>query len=557
MNKLFHWERGVLSPFPSYDKSTSAYQPLLDTNSFDDLENLLMESFESRANEIEFYLPAYRFLYKRQESERLLALLQLHRDCLRPTDTEVDPEIHLLQAVLVFWPECGPVRAMIVSYLNQLYGKCPHYNTFIKQCGVEQTPGLAALKQLESCLRYDTGQVVYMPIKGVGRVMEINTHFGTARIQFESGEQLSLRIDEAERLAQSLPKDHFLSRRVSSPEEFRQLAEHNPGELLRLVFTSVKKDLALVELRDMLTGVISDEHWTDWWGRARRDNRLVVEPGAKPTIRWNSSAAEAVSAISEQFDQATALEKIVLLKKHAGRSTDLAARMQAALIDEADRLRVDQPSVALEITLELERVQSTGALHPACTPAELLNDTNAVEIIAGVSDRIARRKALVLIAAVRTDWPDLYARLLQSEADTQNIALLYEALRNSEHADLATRIVQQTITDPPSAPRLFLWLCREMPERKEIAEYTDYSFLLSLFRTLENKAFKGLHSGLRALFDLGGAADRAIVNLELRQAGRMLDLLDRDTALEQYRKERVVEEIFQRFPELHANKKVD
>jgi transcription elongation GreA/GreB family factor len=94
-----------------------------------------------------------------------------------------------------------------------------------------------------------------------------------------------------------------------------------------------------------------------------------------------------------------------------------------------------------------------------------------------------------------------------------------------------------------------------MPSRPELLARANIEFLLGLLRVLDNKAFKGQHASLRKLFDSGEAADKAAASLDAAGAARVLDALNRDSGLEDYRKDRVREHIFSRHPHLHGEKK--
>jgi transcription elongation GreA/GreB family factor len=413
---------------------------------------------------------------------------------------------------------------------------------------------LDTLRQFESWLRYDNGQAVYMPQKGVGRIKDVNLALGVVRAQFEGKEQISMKIDEAQRLMQSLSKDHFLSQKLDHPQTLMDMAKADPGELLRLLFASVRRPLVLSELREMLTGIITEAAWSAWWGQARKDNRLMIGSGTKPLVTWNESAADAAVAIGSRFTQASPHEKLEMMQKHAGRSTDLAADMLQSLVKDANEALSANPALALEIALTLEKVTLVKETPFSFTPAGLLARADAADIIAGVKDRLMRRKAIQLVAEARNDWPEVYFRLLRTEADVQSLALMYGMLREKAGPEPLQQALEHTFSDPPTAPRFYLWLCNELPKRAELKEYANWAFLQSLLRNLDNSLFKGTHANLRKLFDLGEAVDYAAATIDVECAGRLLEALAREGTLEDYRKERLRREIYQRYPQLHEKK---
>jgi transcription elongation GreA/GreB family factor len=550
----YNWETGFLLVEPVFPKTVADYQALLDAGDLDKLDDLLMERMDAGPQDIAFFLPAYRSLIKRQETGRAEALLQLHFDCLASRE-DVNAQSALVQAILGVWPECALAREVVVDHLKTMYADSPNAGQLIKTfSGQDAAKGVAPLRQLELWLRYDEGRILYIPAKGAARVRESNPKLGVIRIVFGNNEQLSLRIDEARRLAQSLPKEHFLAKKYERPGELIRKAESDPAGVLEDVFAGVNKPLALAELRDMLSGVVDEAQWAAWWGRARKDNRLTVSAGTKPVVHWNSSAANAALAIAGQFERASSYEKLALFQQHAKRSEQLGLTMLRGLVCDANAAAKSNPSLALEIALTIEKMPAMDDAPLGLTPEGMLKRGDAAAVIAGIRDRLIRRKAVALLLQVRDDWRDAYLQLLQTESDTHILTALYDTLNAKEHSEACTAAVQRTISDPASTPGFYLWLCKEMTKRHELASLMNGDFLFPLLGVLDHDAFKGHYPALRKLFDLGEAADRAVASLDAPSCRRLLDAIGRDRELEDYRKERVRQEIFQHFPELHENK---
>jgi transcription elongation factor GreA len=553
MPGTYQWEDGILLHVKTFPKTAVEYQLLLDKSDYDGIENLLMERFDASPQAIEFFLPAYRAFAKRKETDRAAALLALHVDSLRARGDSTS-EVALFSAVLGVWPDCGPARDGLLLHLRTMYADSPNFDRLVKLLNVPQGQGTDALRLLEAWLRYDEGRAVYMAAKGVGRVKEINTTLWVLRVLFESGEQVSLKIDEAQRLAQPLPKGHFLARKLDETAHLKQLAESDPPALLALLFASVKSPLGLAELRGMLSGIVPDAAWTAFWGRARKDHKLVVGAGARPEVRWSGSAADAASDIARHYASASPYEKLDMLQKHAGRSEDLAREMVAGLVKDASAALAKTPSLSLEIALELGDMPAAAGISFGFAPRDLLLRGDCADIISEIKDKNARKKAMALAVEARDDWPQLFARLLQSEQDAQALAWLYDTLVDKGNSSLVEQLVSRTLSDPASSPRLYVWLCQRITDRPELSGRANVEFLLTLLRVVENKAFKGLHAQLRKLFDFGEPADKAASTLGEKESARLLEALGRDTGIEDFRKERLRQEIYQRHPQLHEKK---
>ena len=545
-------ETGIVLPLQSLAAPVPEYQPIIEKGDLDALESLFMERIDSAPENIGFFLTGYRFFIKRKEQDRAAALLQLHAENLQAKQDATN-EIALCSAVLVFWPSCALARDGMVRHLRRMYKDSPHFEELYAKLDIEKSTGPDTLRLFETWLRYDEGRVVYMPSRGAGRVKEVNLAVGKLRVVFESGEQMSFKIDEAQRLCLSLPKEHFLSVKLDDPKRLAALAESDPGELLSFLFKSVNRTLAMAELRDMLRGIVPDAVWTAWWSKARKDRRLtVVGSGTKPQVRWNESSDAAATAIMRQFAAASGLEKCTLFQQHAVRFPEFREPMTAGIVSDANAAMQSDPSLALELFLELADFTKGNIPGITFSPEDLFVRGDPAGIIAGVKDRLLRRSAIALAAKCCPDWPAVYLRLLQDEADAQCLAFLYESLRDKGHEGLSDKAVSQALGDPVSMPRFYAWLCREMPARPELL--ANASFVVTLLHFIDNKAFKGLNAGLRKLFDLGEAADRAVTNLDEPDAVRVLESLNKDNGLEDYRKDRIREEIYHQHPHLHEKK---
>jgi|WetSurMetagenome_2_1015567.scaffolds.fasta_scaffold00017_26 transcription elongation factor GreA len=554
MSFEYPWDSGIVISQPPIPAAPPEYKPLIEKGEFDAIETLVMGRIDASPGDVAFLLPAYRIFIKKKQHDRTEALLQLHLDALRQKD-DARAEITLCCAVLGFWPDCRLCRDALLRHLQKMYAASPGLSRFVAHLGTREASGLDPLSLLESWLRYDEGRVVYMPSKGVGRVREVNIALGVLRVAFESGGQMSFKIDEARRLCRSLSKDHFLSKKIHEPAPLREKAEQDPAGLLSLLFESEQRSMLLAELRDMLSGIVDDSKWTSWWGRARKDNRLMVGSGARPEISWSESAADAEAAIAAQFATADPLEKLELFKKHAGRSAALAASMRAAIAKDAESAREGNPSLSLELAFALGPSSRAAAPELAFSPADLLKDARVAGTVLNMKDKTARKKASQMILDAREDWPDVFCSLMAAEADPSTVEFLYESLREKGFEKCCEDTVRKALDSPAAFPHFYVWLCREMPSRPELKSRADAGFLVSLLRLLDDKSFKGYHATLRKLFDLGGAADWAATTLSSDEAARVLDLLNRDSGLEDFRKDRLREEIFHNHPHLHEGKK--
>jgi transcription elongation GreA/GreB family factor len=554
MAQKYIWENGIVGAVQPIGPAPSEYQSILEKGDFDALEAELMAHIDSSPVDIAFFLPGYRLLVKKKEQSRAEALVQLHTGTLRERD-EWAAETALCSALLGFWPDCATARDALLHHLKRMYAESHGYEKFAANLSVAQSSGLDTLRLFEAWLRFDEGRCVYMPSKGVGRVREVNIGLAVLRITFESGGQMSFKIDEAQRLCMPLSKDHFLAKKLDAPDEMRNLAKSAPRDLLALLFASVKRPLPLPELREMLSGLVPETGWTSWWASARKDPRITVGEGTRGVVTLNDSADDAAASILRRFSEADPRDKTDLFRKHGARSKDLAIAMLSAIVADANAALDSNPSLAFELAVQLQLLGKDAGIGLSFTPASLAGRDDSVALVAGMQDRAARKKAVALIGENRSDWPQAMAAVARRESDAQIIAFIYSELCDKGETEVVERVVSSVLDDPSSAPHFYLWLCKEMPGRPELKARANAEFLLALLRMLDNGAFKGYYTALRKLFDLGEAADWAVTVLSSDEAVRVLDALLREKGLEDYRKDRMRQEIYHVHPELQEKKK--
>jgi transcription elongation GreA/GreB family factor len=239
-----------------------------------------------------------------------------------------------------------------------------------------------------------------------------------------------------------------------------------------------------------------------------------------------------------------------LARKHAGRSPELASVLVRGLAEVAQQSRIDDPSLALEVLLALEKLPAPAGAEIDFDVPALLGLHDPVPLVAGVQDRGLRERALALVRELRADWPELYARCLRAESDTRTLALLYETLRREAPGEVLSRAIDDVLARPQMAPRLFTWLCRELRKRPELDARGDWRLLRRLLDTFTEEAFRGLRAPLRELFDAGGLGTELTARLDMEQSEQLLQVLQRDLGLEEHRKDLLRAVVRARHPEL-------
>lgn len=521
----------------------------IEAGNLDAVDDLVMSHLEESPEDLRFYVPILAALVKKKEMQHTSTLLQLIVEMLEGEQHQ-ETEAILMRAVLEFWPENELARNRLVQRLSEAYGSSPNFRIIAEQLdafGPKSSP--KALEQLEAWVRLDEGTPVYLPARGAGRVTEINVKLGKVRVTFQGTGLMSFGLAEASKTLEVLDKDHFFLAKLERMDELQQLAQDDPGELLRRLFSSIDKPLTTSELKEMLSGIIDAKKWSTWWGKAKQDSRLVVGSGARPTVKWTDSAEAAESQIIEQFKSADLREKLAIARKQVGRSEQLDALIAHDLLDEAVRDTAQQPSLALEILVDLERHADGVGEKRLQELRNLMSRGDVAEVVMGVADRNARRRCMTLVQEYRDDWADVYIEMLTLESDNQLIKHMYETLCAKDGRQVR-ELVARVLSAPETALNFYIWMCREMDSREELSEKQNWAFLQVLLSSINKEALKGARNELRGYFDSGGPADRAIDSLSEDEARQMLDMMERLGEPEEYRQARIRGKILAKYRNL-------
>jgi transcription elongation factor GreA-like protein len=118
------------------------------------------------------------------------------------------------------------------------------------------------VRRLEGLLQYDVGAIVWMDGKGAGRVAEVNFGLEGFKVDFEKQRGVTVGFRAAAKLLKALEPDHLLRRKIEEPESLAVLRDRSPSELLRATLVSHGRPMTASEIKEALSGVVSEAQWT-------------------------------------------------------------------------------------------------------------------------------------------------------------------------------------------------------------------------------------------------------------------------------------------------------
>ncbi len=517
-------------------------QDLIDQKKFDALEALWTGKMEENASDLPFFFGVAAAAKKKGAGAAAVKWLRFLADY--HDAAAGDGRIQVLLEIARMSPTDADVRAELAAALRSRYAGHPVLAAVLAQFSVEKaTDPHETAGRISRWLRFQPGEIYFMPGRGAGRLVEMNPALDVMRVEV-GGARVPLSLVSAEKNLAPLPPEHFLRKKVEDPKALSGLAEKEPAETVRWLLASFGRPLTVQEIKDHLSGIVTEDRWSAFWAAARKHPQMLVSGSAKSAkVTWSESAGAAEQSVRSAFEKATPQARIDLARKHAKRSKDLARWMGQALAADAVRVAGREPALAWELSQAAARFVPG---EPEAFPAvALLASPDLRRVVGEIRDHQAREKALEAVRASKPDWAELFIEQISREDDARVLTMLFSAL-GDRAADLSRRILRS----PRSAPRAFVWLCERMHAE---GKAEPASLFVTLTDAMRMDEFSALKARMKEFFEPGGFAVALVRSAGSEEEARdFLQALDRVFGLEEHRRATVREALLMKFPELRA-----
>ena len=529
---------------------------------FEAVEEAWMARLEQDPEDLAFFTGIARALAKAGEGDTARFLLELLDESLTGNG-RWQLRLQLLRRAGQLYLDPGKIHPAIMASLKELYNHLPSYQQMVEKVGltraVDDLPKTwKKVERLIGLLAFDIGSIVHMEGKGAGRVEEVNMALESFMVRFEGDLELRVGFGGAAKLLESLPPEHVLYRKLENPGELEALRDEAPGKLLETIFESYDGPLTGAQIKRIVAGLVDEKKWNSWWTAARKHPQVIAAPKVKRAYAWAASSEDAQDVVWEAFERADPRQRIDLLRRDGARDAGLRSRMAEALSKQAAVLADDEPGLACEIWLNLER---SGEAPRAAewSPRVLiagLDDVspalreNPKNLFAGIKDRAFRERSYKLASEIRQDWPELYTELLWQEQDPRSLDFLSSALEK-ESAERLDRVLDQILSQPRKNPAAFVWFVERAAKRPEWRARNPIRLLKQLLWTLGDSAFSSFRAArLAPLADSGGTLPLLLDHLTEAQAAEAEAAIAKAAGLDGYHRQPLINAIHLRFPNL-------
>lgn len=524
---------------------------LIHKKKFDDLETLWMEQVERDPSDVEAFLTAAKALRKAEQRTQSDTLLGLLSDALKERKLWTQ-RLQVLKEIGRLSKHPATLRPSLEDALRKAYGDHKSFaRTFqFANFGDPLSNPVERTEKIELWLNYDVGACFFMTGRGAGVVTELNPELGVCRLDFERDKRVSVPLGATAKYLVPLPDGHVLREKFSDPDGVKKRAKESPAEFFARILQSFGRPMMMAEVRDAVIGIVPEEKWSSWWNNARKNPRIVTSgTGAKATYAFAGSQSDAEAAVRRDFDRSDVKTKLDLARKHSARSQEIADFFSSSLAAEAARLARTDASMSWQILTTLESLP--GHFTATIEPSSLLTGAMASRIVAGITDKALRERALTLVRENHPDWPKVYGEVFFLDQEPRILSSVMAALEEAQQTDITGRLIDETLRYPRRHPHAFFWLVKRLNDEPVMSERANYTLLFQILDALTHDEFSSVRARLRELFDKGALAVRIVMSQDNEdQARKLVETLDRYGALEEYRRDIIKAAALMKYPTL-------
>lgn len=526
-------------------------QQLIQQKKFEELESLWMSQLDQDPSDVDAFLTTAKALRKAEQRSQSDTLVGLLSDSLKERGLWAE-RLQVLKEIGRLAKHPANLRPQFEEALRKAYGSHKSFDrafAFSKFNDPQSNP-VERTEKIEAWLTYDQGECFFMPGRGAGCVTELNPELGICRLDFEKDKRVSVPLGAAGKFLTPLPEGHVLREKFTRPDELRAEAVKSPAQTFARILQSFGRPMTMPEVRDAVIGIVPEERWNSWWTSARKNPQIVVSgSGAKATYSWNASATDAAAIVRREFDKADPRTKLDLARKHSARSRELADYFSTALAAEAAKLARTDAATAWQILATLESLP--GQYEPPFEPSSLLSGPMASRTIAAISDKPLREKALVVVRQTHPDWTKVYGESFFLDEEPRILTQIMATIEDAGQTEMRDRLIDETLRYPRRHPRAFYWYVKRVSDDESMADRANYPLVFQILEALTSDEFAPLKARLKEFFDKGSLVMRVLLKQDNEeQARKLVDMVDRYGALEEYRREDLKNSALLKYPSL-------
>jgi len=456
---------------------------------YDELEEKWLEMAESPTSQIRFYDSMARALLKNDERGRLAELFSLMASSLVAKGRAAEA-VAVIRTAWRHAPDLGSLSETAIEALKALYGRRPHFKSFISAGGLDQRADLfRALERFEEFLYCDVGEVFEHQALGIGIVEEIAPDRRRVTIRFPGKAPKEFTCEGVRDFLKKHKAGGFRAEQLRDPEALKRRAFESPAEFVRFVLKDHPEGFSQADFKNLLLeGFMTREEWARWWAdnrkTVRRDPYVDWERGVRGVMRLRSEPKPYYAGVAEEFREndttAARVQLIAEVAKHVGEEPPpeaFARELLDALPTEFDGLEESDLAGRLEklyLARDLTRVFPAIAVPAQFDEAAILSKSdNSAQLILALTTFDFQCRAMKALTAINPARAAEVGAQMLPDAGPRFAQWLIDRLIALGEIAAVSRALDRLLRSPARNPEMFLWAARNYFADKYVALTLD------------------------------------------------------------------------------------
>jgi transcription elongation GreA/GreB family factor len=520
---------------------------------FQKLEDLWTDMVLDKQVNLNDFFEITKDLKKLNESERALLLLEMLAAHLE-SNNEYAKVIEVYKNMVYHVRDDTEIRKKIINLYKLQYKESEHLDEYLKISGFKETGSIfKAIEKLEEFLKYDVGTYFYFERYGTGEVIEVIPSKKEIVIDFEKKKRHFLTLDIARGLLMPLNKEHFLYIKHKNIDDLKEIALADPVELIKFMLKSFQEPLTASQIKMYLHGIIEKQELNKFWEKLRKklekNNKIKISGKTAKTYTYIESNLDKIVIEIAAFNEATEQEKYLFAEEYAKKMPAVFKRILPGLIETGNKVFKQEPALALDILMLCNDLKTEANLSYT---ADTILDMQSPEDIVKKLNNFEHQIILLKLIKEKNpkEWTDIFRKLIFT---VNNFKLLDDIAENLKCVPDKLKDIYYTIFSVPRQyPQQFLWMLRKM-QSGDLQEYLNIKFIPRLIDSLNY--VKGIKIVVNKILSLENF-DRILKQAKDEDARRILEIINNNEVLEDYKKKDFLRIIEHHFPHLIA-KKID
>lgn len=335
---------------------------------------------------------------------------------------------------------------------------------------------------------------------GAGKVKSWDIQRGKVVIDFEKQDNQEMALQFAIQKTEPLDPEHFSARKIDSMDEFRQLADNDPAELVRRTLESHGGSMMLDQLdRELCGSVVPESNYKKWWEKAKKAMReqhqfLVPSKRTDPIVLRSDSLSPSETLVAD-FTGTRDMKQKVKALENIRKNIDVfkdTPDQAKVLIDEINAFCLKGRKLHLNMVLEF--LVARDAITSHVEDVEIADsDLRLADVVSTEQDRLTEslqgRSAATLRAIFETfpaafgdSWPEEMLKVFD-DVGSRGVAEIAKYLQENGADDAFHDHLRKSIANRSLGPDALIWICRE--REKSSAEVFTFETGNSILNLLE------------------------------------------------------------------------